>query len=109
MFCGSRVSKVNYYEDNNEKKDTERRNVYRGIDFDEGDLKNKRTAGLLGVFLGAFGVHRFYLGYTGLGIAQIIVSLLTCFIGGAIWGFVEGLCILCDTAITVDANGNELE
>ena len=58
--------------------------------------------------LGAFGIHRFYLGYNGIGIAQIVVSLFTCIIGGAIWGFIEGLCILCDTAITTDSEGNDL-
>src|SRR5581483_4095176 len=31
-------------------------------------LKSKLTAGLLGIFLGGFGVHRFYLGYTTIGI-----------------------------------------
>ena len=29
-----------------------------------GEPKSKIVAGLLGVFLGAFGIHRFYLGYT---------------------------------------------
>ena len=72
------------------------------------NAKSKIVAGLLGIFLGCFGVHNFYLGYTGIGIAQIVVSVLTCIIGGAIWGFIEGLCILCDTAITTDSEGNDL-
>ena len=32
---------------------------------------------LLGVFLGLFGIHNFYAGYTGKGIAQLLISLFT--------------------------------
>lgn len=70
-------------------------------------LKSKITAGLLGIFLGGWGVHRFYLGYTKMGIIQIIVTLVTCGVG-ALWGEVEGILILCGTQITTDANGNPL-
>ena len=43
--------------------------------------KSKLVAGLLQLFLGGFGVGRFYLGYTNLGIAQIVVTLVTCGLG----------------------------
>ena len=43
--------------------------------------KSKIVAGLLGIFLGGFGVHRFYLGYTKIGVIQIIVTIVTCGIG----------------------------
>ncbi|MCI2046511.1 MAG: NINE protein [Faecalibacterium sp.] len=66
--------------------------------------KSKIAAGLLGIFLGAFGIHRFYLGYTTIGIIQIIVTLVTCGVG-SLWGFVEGILILCGQSITTDANG----
>lgn len=67
-----------------------------------GQRKSKMAAGLLGIFLGGFGVHNFYLGYTGKGVAQII---LNCFCGiGAIWGFIEGILILAGN-IDRDANG----
>ena len=33
--------------------------------------KSKLVAGLLQLFLGSFGVGRFYLGYTGLAVAQL--------------------------------------
>ena len=70
--------------------------------------KSKIAAGLLGIFLGGLGIHRFYLGYTKIGVIQIIVSLLTC--GAAsLWGFIEGILILCGTQITTDANGVPLE
>ena len=69
--------------------------------------KSKLTAGLLGIFLGGFGVHRFYLGYTTMGIIQIVVTLVTCGIG-SLWGFVEGILILAGSTITTDANGYPL-
>jgi len=67
--------------------------------------KQKLVAGLLGVFLGSLGVHSFYLGKTGKGIIQIIVSIVTLGIG-ALWGFIEGIIILVKGG--TDANGVEL-
>lgn len=69
--------------------------------------KSRLVAGLLGVFLGSLGVHSFYLGHTGRGVAQILVSVFTCGIGG-IWGFIEGILILCRN-INVDASGMPLK
>ena len=66
--------------------------------------KSKLTAGLLGLFLGGFGVHNFYLGYNGKGIAQIALTLLSCGPIGIIWGVVEGILIFCGK-IDTDANG----
>ncbi|WP_247233400.1 TM2 domain-containing protein [Telluribacter sp. SYSU D00476] len=37
-------------------------------------MKNKITAGLLALFLGGIGIHRFYLGQNGLGILCILFS-----------------------------------
>ncbi len=71
-------------------------------------MKSKMTAGILGILLGAFGVHRFYLGYTKIAIIQIVVTLLTCGVGGW-WGVIEGIMILCGAKITTDADGNSLE
>lgn len=68
--------------------------------------KSKMTAGLLGIFLGGFGIHNFYLGYTGKAIAQIVLTLCGFGIGG-IWGFIEGILILCGN-INTDASGNPL-
>jgi TM2 domain-containing membrane protein YozV len=55
--------------------------------------KSKMVAGLLQIFLGSFGVGRFYTGHIGLGIAQIAVTWLTCGIG-AIWPLVDGIMML---------------
>lgn len=68
--------------------------------------KSKMVAGLLGIFLGAWGIHNFYLGNSSRGIIQIVVTIVTCGVGG-IWGFIEGILILCGN-INVDANGNPL-
>jgi len=69
--------------------------------------KSKLAAGLLGIFLGGLGIHRFYLGYIGLGIVQIIVTIIT-FGFGALWGFIEGILILTGT-FNKDAKGRSLK
>lgn len=37
--------------------------------------KSKVAAGLLGLFLGPLGAHRFYLGYTNVGVAYLLIGL----------------------------------
>ena len=72
--------------------------------------KSKIAAGLLGILLGCFGAHNFYLGYTGKAVAQLLITLLSCFIFSfvsAVWGLIEGIMILTGS-INTDANGNEL-
>jgi TM2 domain-containing membrane protein YozV/ribosomal protein L40E len=77
-------------------------------------LKSKLVAGLLGIFLGGLGIHRFYLGYNTIGVIQILVTvvggIITCGIGwlaGSIWGLVEGILILTGS-IDRDAQGRPL-
>lgn len=60
--------------------------------------KSKLVAGLLqllGLF-GIVGVGRMYLGQVGLGIAQLVVGIVTCFIGAWIWGIIDAILILTD-------------
>ena len=40
------------------------------------DAKSKLVAGLLAIFLGTFGVHNFYLGYTGKAVTQLVLSIV---------------------------------
>ncbi|MFI7006081.1 NINE protein [Streptomyces sp. NPDC050145] len=68
--------------------------------------KQKLTAGLLGIFLGTFGVGRFYTGHTGLAVGQLIVGVLSCGIGG-LWGFVDGIVMLASSN-TTDSQGRPL-
>lgn len=59
--------------------------------------KSKLAAGLLGIFLGGLGIHRFYLGYTTIGIIQIVLTVfLGIFTFGLVglWGLIEGIMIL---------------
>lgn len=73
--------------------------------------KSKLAAGLFGIFLGAFGVHNFYLGFTGKAVAQLLITVLSCgcfSIVSAIWGLIEGILILAGDN-SKDAYGNELK
>lgn len=56
--------------------------------------RNKMTAGLLAIFLGGLGIHKFYLGQNGLGILYIVFCWT--FIP-VIVGFVEGVIYLTMT------------
>ncbi|MBR0412506.1 MAG: TM2 domain-containing protein [Eubacterium sp.] len=61
------------------------------------DAKDKLTAGLLAIFLGVFGVHKFYLGYTTSAIIMLLVSLFTFGIGATVMGIIgiiEGIIYL---------------
>ena len=78
---------------------------------------SKLLAGLLSIFLGCFGVGNFYLGRTGRGVAQLMLTLigfLFFFLGptiAIIWGLVEGILILTSSPGSFwhhDARGWEL-
>ena len=82
------------------------------------NAKSKIAAGLLGIFLGSFGVHNFYLGYTGKAVTQLLLTIfgwiLAIFVVGifmcaaaGIWSLIEGIMILAGS-INKDANGNPL-
>ncbi|WP_028043453.1 TM2 domain-containing protein [Candidatus Stoquefichus massiliensis] len=72
--------------------------------------KSRVVAGLLGIFLGGMGVHNFYLGYSSKGFIQVCLFLagiltlgLTSF-AAALWGFVEGILLLCGS---IERDGND--
>ena len=54
--------------------------------------KSKIVAGLLQIFL-PFGIGRFYIGDTKIGVIQLIVTVLTCGIGG-LWSIIDGIIML---------------
>ncbi|MCK4493119.1 MAG: TM2 domain-containing protein, partial [Methylococcales bacterium] len=73
---------------------------------DERPVKSRWVAGILGLFLGLFGVHRFYLGFYTIGVLQIIFTLATQGYG-LMWGFIEAVLILSGH-IHKDAKGRFL-
>lgn len=57
---------------------------------------------LLGVFLGEFGIHNFLAGYTQRGLAQLLITVLSCgllAIASWIWAIID----IC--TVQVDARG----
>jgi TM2 domain-containing membrane protein YozV len=81
----------------------------------EGNAQKSRvTAGVLGILLGSIGVHRFYLGSTGMGILMVIAFFGLMIFGAfwvvTIWGIVEGIMILAKTKVfDRDAKGVPLK
>jgi len=56
--------------------------------------ENKKVlAGVLAIVIGSLGIHKFILGYTKEGIIQIVISFVTCGIGGII-PLIEGIIYL---------------
>lgn len=73
--------------------------------------KSKVAAALFAFFLGGIGIHRFYLGYTTIGIIFIVLFILGFLIGvtwiiTGIWAFIEFILIL--TGSLKDSNGQPL-
>ena len=76
------------------------------------NAKSKLVAGLLGILVGALGIHNFYLGYTKRAVVQLLLTLLSCgalSTVSAIWGLVEGILYLMGhEKYNTDAEGNPL-
>lgn len=79
------------------------------------ESRSRVAAGLLGIFLGSLGLHRFYLGYNGIGLLQLAITVAAILIPGpslccaplvAVWGFTEG--IFCLMGWMADADGRPL-
>lgn len=83
--------------------------VYRvaGASGTGSESKNKVAAGLLAIFLGGFGIHKFYLGFTGPGLVFLLVNTIGWVVTWAMLGLpnialgivalVEGLIYLTKT------------
>ena len=78
-----------------------------------GTEKSKLAAALFAFFLGTLGIHRFYLGYTTIGIIQIALlfaGFLTCGITSmavGVWSLVDFILILTDKL--TDVSGAKLQ
>jgi TM2 domain-containing membrane protein YozV len=67
-----------------------------------GERKKWMVAVLLAWLLGGFGADRFYLGYTGLGVAKLLT------LGGCgIWALIDAIMVTLDKI--PDAQGRPLE
>ena len=64
-------------------------------------MKSKLTAILLCFFLGSIGIHRFYLGYTLIGVIQLLT-----FGGFIIWAIVDLIMLIIGSL--KDSEGNDL-
>ncbi|MGA1332084.1 MAG: TM2 domain-containing protein [Ilumatobacteraceae bacterium] len=61
------------------------------------DASKKIAAGVCGILLGTFGVHKFILGYKAEGLIMLLVTIFTCFIASIVFsiiGLIEGILYL---------------
>ena len=57
-------------------------------------------AGIFGIFLGALGIHKFILGFTGTGFLMLLVSVASCLFAAPVVGLIgliEGIIYLTKT------------
>ncbi|MDO5719447.1 MAG: TM2 domain-containing protein [Actinomycetaceae bacterium] len=62
--------------------------------------KSRAVVAVLAFFFGVFGIHNFYVGRSGIGIAQLLITLLSLFLlswVSGIWAFVEMILYLVST------------
>lgn len=77
--------------------------------------RQKVIYAILAVLLGCFGVHNFYLGYHGRGVAQLLITVLTFGIGSIItfpWVIAELIITLTadpGTPWNLDADGRTIQ
>jgi TM2 domain-containing membrane protein YozV len=67
--------------------------------------KSKTTAGVLGILIGSLGIHNFYIGKTGTGIAQLLITILSLGFLGIfvwIWAVIESIGLLQGKGIDGD-------
>ena len=103
LFCGNCGAKVESASNDGEKETFTQENPPQT----EVGEKSRIAAGLLGIFLGVFGVHNFYLGFTGKAVAQLVLGICCAGTVSSIWGFIEGILILTGN-INLDASGKRL-
>lgn len=80
-------------------------NVYGSPDTALYSSRNRWIAGALAILLGPFGVHRFYMGFIGIGILQAaltVCSFLALMPLVAVWAFIEGILCFCGVMRDID-------
>ena len=103
MAHGSQQSQNEYYNPNaqqggqyyyNGQPNTQQDMNYNPQQLNTEPTKEKIVAGLLAIFIGTLGIHKFYLGYTKSGIIMLLVSLLTFGVGASVMALIEGILYL---------------
>lgn len=106
MAHGSQQSQNEYYNPNaqqgaqyyyNGQPNTQQDMNYNPQQMNTEPTKEKLVAGLLAIFIGTLGIHKFYLGYTKSGIIMLLVSLFTFGVGAsvmAVISLIEGILYL---------------
>jgi TM2 domain-containing membrane protein YozV len=70
------------------------------------EVSGKKIAvGICGILIGAFGIHKFILGYTTEGLIMLLVTILTC----GVAGFVMGIIGLIEGIIYLTKSDSEFE
>lgn len=69
--------------------------------------KNKIAAGLLAIFLGALGIHKFYLGYNKEGIIMLVVTLVGGLVTCGVASFVMSIIALIEGIIYLTKNDQD--
>jgi predicted Zn finger-like uncharacterized protein len=103
--CGKRFtakearkrSRQDDYDDDydDEEEDRPRKKKRRGASRQalQDAASKKLTAGICGILLGGFGVHKFILGFPVAGVIMIVLTFVTCGMAGFI-GLIEGIIYL---------------
>lgn len=115
-FCGAEMNKPSSKKEKPiepevmDEKDVKRTQTQKSNPQTE--PKSKLIAGLLAIFLGVFGIHNFYLGYTNRGVTQLLLTTVgsLLFVGPFIaWvlALIEAIQILTGK-INTDSNGTKL-
>jgi len=69
--------------------------------------RNRVVYIVLGLLLGCLGIHNFYAGRTGRGVAQLLITVLLGWIGG--WVVTEIWAIIDIVTVTTDGKGVDFE
>ena len=115
-FCGAEMNKPSSKKEKPiepevmDEKDVKRTQTQKSNP--QREPKSKLIAGLLAIFLGVFGIHNFYLGYTNRGVTQLLLTTVgsLLFVGPFIaWvlALIEAIQILTGK-INTDSNGTKL-
>ena len=77
------------------------------------NTKSPIAAGLLAIFLGGLGIHKFYLSYVGPGVALLVASTVSFFLSFVLIGifflFVIGIFVLIEGIIYITKSETEFQ